>query len=166
VSKSREQQRQEMEAYLDERVVGLEVGEPFPDLVLWSNDGTQAFRITELLPEGGTLFYFSSDCPSCTDAFNALASAIRDLDHRTKPIVIMTGSNSDRLTQSVTNSQIKLPLYRDMEESLHRIHKMILARAYFALDGTGILRAMGTIDTDPAEYQELLMNERAPRQTE
>lgn len=163
VLEERAKELQKLETYLSERVVGIEVGERFPDIVVWSNDETSAFRLTDLLPDGGFLFFISSDCPTCAKALRALTITLADLGTNAPPTVLLTGSHSDRLTNSLTDIELGLPLYRDVEESLHRTHKMILARAYFVLDSSGVLLAMGTMESNPSSFHKLFTSNPFPR---
>jgi len=108
------------------------------------------------MPDGGVLFYFASECPTCLDAVGALNAALTSLPDHPAAVVLATGSNPEYLEQGMHDRGVPLPLYCDTQDILRTKHDMILARSFFALDSAGILINMGTLETDPEEYLTVL----------
>ena len=159
----RQEEQTQLQGFLEENIEGISVGQPFPDLVLWTADGRQAFHLRELLPRGGVLFFFAAECDVCRDAVEALSTAMRTLGTSSKPVIAATGARPDRLLEGMAARGVDLPLYCDMQESLRRDHKVATARTFFVLDSAGVLTAMGTREVDPAEYMEVIASQDTPR---
>jgi hypothetical protein len=139
---SREMERAKMQSYLVENMQGIERGSMFPDIPVWSADGTQAFGIHELLPHGGVLVYVASGCNSCIDALEALKEAQEAAGARARAVIVILDGSPDSLAARLRARDLEVSFYHDVEQSFaHDFHVGIFPASFVIADG-GVLTDM------------------------
>ena len=154
------QETEQLDEYLNATVQGIGKGYPFPDISLWPANGGPATTVRNLLPYGGLLISFASECESCADAIRAFGEAWVKSEYNTTPIVLVTSGHSDVLAGPLAESGCMLMLYRDVGEVLRNDYKLSVARTFFAINDEGIVAAMGPAGED-VDYYENLMKQYA-----
>ena len=141
---------------LEKNIQGIAIGQPFPDLPVWTTDGARATPVLELLPDGGVVFCVSSICESCVDALAALMQARTQLGDIALPFVVVTSPEPARLLDGLAGRGIACTLWCDQQDLLRTRYKVLTTRAWFALDSAGVVLRFGSAEYDPAEYEDIV----------
>jgi hypothetical protein len=155
-SQKAHEQQDIMDGVLDHKAVGLDVGNAFPVLQVWSPSLDRAWYLPELLPQGGLVFYVQAQCAQCADAVTALARAVESTELGDKHVVVLTSSSPDEMMNALAERGVELPIYIDAEDLMFFKHHVEITRSYYKLDSDGIIVARGAAGFDPAEYAEIL----------
>jgi hypothetical protein len=129
-------EQQQMQSFFEESVVGLERGAMFPDIPVWSPDGTQAYGIHELLPHGGLLVYIAAGCNSCYLALSALQEAQGAAGDDARPFVVIVDGDPDSLMAGLKERDMSVEFFHDVERSFSRhYHIGIFPTSFVIADG-------------------------------
>lgn len=153
---ARTAEREQLDDYLQSTLQSIGQGYPFPDIALWPADGGAPSSVHKLLPNGGLVLFFASECASCADAIGAFGQAWVSSRCQSTPLVLVTGGHSDALYHPLRESGCNVMLYRDTEDVLRRQYQLSLARVFFAINGEGIVAAMGPVGEDVGYFNILL----------
>jgi len=131
---------------------GLDIGELAPYQALTTLDGSvvsfwpqQAYRTI--------LLFVSTTCPSCVDLFQALRH--EHFPAGTRPMLVFDASDPAEVLAILKNHRLQhLPAAISPEAA--RAFGVTLVPYAFAVDGTGLIRSKGLVDT--GEHLESIVN--------
>ncbi len=153
---ARAENREQLDQYLHSTLQSIGTGYPFPDIAVWPADGGAPLTVRTLLPNGGLLLFFASECESCADAIRAFGEVWVSSRYQSTPIVLVTGGHSDALLHPLRESGCNVMLYRDIEDVLRQQYQLSLARVFFAINNDGIVAGMGPVGEDVRYFAILL----------
>ncbi|MFC1475931.1 TlpA family protein disulfide reductase [Candidatus Zixiibacteriota bacterium] len=152
----RTEQRAAYQNYLEENIVGINLGLPFPDIAVEAPGDHRMYSVRELLPQGGLFIYLTMGCESCLGTIEKLAQAQREAGEDIQPVLLVTYKDTQELSDSLKQRGILLPLYRDVEATLVADFRVATLPTTFLLDEDGIVRKMIAGMDSPREFVELL----------
>ena len=143
---------------LERFIRGIEVGQPFPDMAVWTPDGRRALRMTEVLSGGCVAVILSVGCESCVDDVVALQAVLDALGNRALPVVLLAdrATGGGELSRTLLERGVLLPVYCDVAQLLRDQYQIITRTAYFRIDSLGVLREMKAWKEDPGDLAEFL----------
>jgi hypothetical protein len=156
---AQQKQRVGLDAFLKSKITGIEVGQPFPPVTLWTPDGSMGFPIPELLPEGGVVYLVSAGCKSCIDGLKALQTARQALGDSAPQVIAVVDSDAESVATLMAENGIALPLYWDLEMEFLKRYNVRTTRTYFVLDADNRLTRMGSAGIDVEEYIAILSSQ-------
>ena len=133
----RQSEQADLQTYLEQNIVGIEVGRMFPDIPIWSADGRDAFGIHELLPQGGVLVYVATGCNSCVDAITALDAVQRAAGAEARPALVVLDGHPDSLAAGLAAAGIEMTFYHDVERSFTKLYRVAIFPSAFVIDEHG-----------------------------
>lgn len=129
---------------LKDMVEGISVGNPFPNIDLWTPSGDTARPLDDVLPNGGLLLYTAPTCGSCLDAAHALEAEVKAGRISPNSIVVSDDcANTLEFEEKLRHEGIELGVYCDAPQALRSVHHVIHNPAHFLLDSAGVVRGMG-----------------------
>jgi peroxiredoxin len=149
----------QLQTFLEQSLHGIGVGQPFPDVPIWSVDGQKAYLVPELLPEGGLILFVSGVCPSCYTSMNALKSAADDLGSRVLPAIIICNDAPSDLAQYTRDHGIHIAVYHDREQRLSRMYGVVTLPTYIRLGADQRITAIGAEARTVDQLKELLSHD-------
>jgi peroxiredoxin len=157
VEAGKQLEQAQMQSFLKDNIVGIEVGKMFPDIPVWSADGTQAFGIHELLPHGGVLVFIASGCNSCLAALQALHDAQTAAGAEARAALVVLDGDPDSLASGLRENGLVMPFYHDAERSFATQYHVGIFPTSFVLadDGTVAEMIAGTYTRE--EFEEALL---------
>lgn len=153
---SRARENAKAQAYLVENMRGIEAGRMFPDIPVWSVDGTNAFSVHELLPHGGLLIYVSSACDMCVGALEALSSAQAGAGRRAPAALVVLNGDPDSLTVRLRSRGLTMPFFRDISQSFERDYHVGVFPTTFVIADGGVLSAVVAGTYSRADFEAVL----------
>lgn len=146
----------ELLQYMKANIQGVEIGRPFPDLTIWTGDGSEAFALRDILPAGGVMVFLAADCQSCFDAVDAVAKGREAAGDRAKDVVIVANGETSKLEAYIADRGLALPVYRDMEQSLIRDYHVLTFPSYFCMDSNFVVTEFGATKSNPDVLRDIL----------
>ncbi len=143
---------------LTENLVGIRVGQHFPDVLLWDELTGPPLTISDVLPNGGVLVVAALGCEPCVAKLAALQEAVNRHAREIRPVVIVAdrAHNVDSLISNLRGSGIGIPVYVDVEESLRRRHNVATSMALFVLDSKWTVEDIKVGGKFPDDYLSLV----------
>jgi hypothetical protein len=156
-----EAKREGLTGYLEENIQGIGVGQPFPDIPIWSCGESESHTVRELLPGGGVIVLVGADCASCAETAAVFDAVVRTLGGAARPAILLLdhAKAPEAFTEALAARGVKIPLYCDVTESMRREHTVATTRAYFRLDSDGIVQEFGPVVASTPEVLSHILTE-------
>lgn len=139
---ARQEDERTLTEYFEQNLIGIEIGQPFPPIPVWTPDGSQAAIITDLLPEGGLVVVLSASCPTCIETVVKLNQTVLRSNGNHRQVLLIAEGDPTELVAGMAERGIDLPLYHDTPEALAREHHLLAYPAVFSLDAEGRVLSM------------------------
>lgn len=140
----------ELETYLRSTISGIEVGMPFPNLLVSPTDGGPVKELRAILPAGGVVLYLQGGCGSCKALLEKLGHKPRGFRNAASRAVVIVDGDAEAVQSVAAFSGTALPVYQDIERAMAREYRVLAFPAYFVLDSTHSVQALGTAYLDDA----------------
>jgi len=155
---TRLEQRASVQLRLESDIRGIVRGSVFPDIPLWEPGGDNPRTVSEILPNGGILPLVSSGCEDCIDDVRALYHASKSIEESAARVIVV-GNNVEstvQLEQAMKADEIRLSLYCDVTQVLHRDHHVLSTPCYFWIGEDGALNDFGGGKRSVEEFEDLV----------
>lgn len=131
----------------ESNLLGIAIDSLFPDIPMWSADGTQAFEIVEVLPRGGLILVVNPGCGHCLEASVALQKALDAAGTSARHAILLSdvAEGTDSLGREMAAKGVRLPIYCDVQSALHYKYGLLGIPCYFSLDSLRRVISMGVI---------------------
>ena len=144
-----------MQKYMNERLEGIDIGQPLPQIPVWSADGLTGYLLDQTLPRGGLITYVSGNCESCKQAVSALSAAHDALNLDTGLAVVLVAGDPKELIEYMAERHFAFPVYRDVEHRLSSEYRLSTFPTVMVLDSIGVVREIKTGMDKQDEYLEV-----------
>ncbi len=151
----------EIEAQAQERLErcarGLTLGEPFPEMWVWTIDAAERQSVHDVLPHGGVVMLFSTGCASCIDEIVSLDRLIKQIGRDAKSVMLLADrqSGASQIADELKQVGVDLPLYCDLGQMLRDEYNVITRTAFFDIAPDGVLRSLIGWREDPSTMPQL-----------
>jgi len=146
------------QALLLGKLSGIEEGQPFPDIPIWSLDGEHSSRIKEILPNGGVVVLLSVGCQSCVEEAATVQSTLLKLQDRGKPVVLILDGHAEgrHISREMDDYGVLLPVYVDTQHLLRHEFHVATRTAYFSISPEGLVDGIRAWKNDPSDLRHFL----------
>ncbi len=151
--------RASYQSYLEENILGIEVGKMFPDIPVWSIDGTSAYGIHELLPAGGMLLYVSSGCEACARTLKSIGQVREARRGDSFDVILVVRGDPGEFTSLADSLGTDVPMYHDAEDAFARVFHVSTFPTAFRLANGGLLTRIVAGPESESDFAPILRDE-------
>lgn len=131
-----------LQEYFERNLTGIEIGRPFPEVNVWSPDGTDAMPMSDVLPDSGLIVYVSTSCEECVKTIKMVNRYRRDSQNRDLPVVVITRGDPGTLLSLMADNGIDMPVYQDTEDAFASVYHVSALPSVFVLNGNRLVADM------------------------
>lgn len=130
---------------------GIEIGNEFPEVIVWTVDESETVTIDDILPAGGILYFIAADCYWCKDALIGLKGALASEGSSHFPVAIVAQGSPDVVR--VLESELGMKIFVDIQQTLSRDFGVVTFPTCFLIDRDHKLQL---IETDVRTTEQVL----------